>query len=160
LPLQGYCQYVRQTMRWWVLGFTFAIAASCIALTVACAKRGTERVRATEFLDRRRIKLPTSATDVAFSVNDQLRSVAYFIRLDLPAAAALSFQSQLWCEPKSGTGKPHARPPSFAPWFTVASLTDVKRCDTNGPYDGQYHLDATVGRAPTGQTRFLLSFSD
>ena len=139
--------------------FAFALAGWCAALAAGCAKVETDRSQATKFLEKRRIALPTNATDVSFAVNDRLRSIAYYTRLDLPVSVAASFQSQLWCEP---TSSPNTTPlwrgaPS---WFTAATLADVKRCDTNGPYDGQYHLDATVGRAPTGQTRFLLTFSD
>lgn len=144
------------------LGFAFAfgLAGWCVAVAGGCARLEADRSRATKFLDKRRITLPTNATDVAFAENDQLRAIAYFIRLDLPESAGASFQSQLWCEPAASpetTSTLSQRSPS---WFTAAELADVKRCDTNGPYAGQYHLDATVGRTPSGQTRFLLSFSD
>jgi len=142
------------------LGFACALAGWCAAMTGGCARFEGDRSRAAKFLDKRRIGLPSNATDIAFAENDRLRSIAYFIRLDLPEPVAASFQSRLWCEPAPSPGTTSALARRSPSWFTATTLADVKRCDTNGPHDGQYHLDATVGRTPSGQTRFLLSFSD
>jgi len=140
--------------------FYRVLVAGCVGLASgACQQSERQRARAAEFLDQRELTLPDGATNVAFAENDLLRSIAYFIRLELSAAAAPAFQSTLWCTPVSEPSSGRA-PPSAAPWFTDGELVLVQRCDTNGPYDGRYHLEVVVGRTPAGRMRFLLAFSD
>lgn len=119
----------------------------------------SERERATAFLEQRGLPLPTAAREVAFAVDDDFRTVAFFVRFELPLAEARSFQQKLWCDPTEPL-KGERTPPAAAPWFTSEGMTRAARCDTNGPSSGPYHVDVTVGRVPTGVTRVLLSFSD
>jgi hypothetical protein len=117
--------------------------------------------RASDFLAARGLQLPKTAANVGFVEDDQLRSIEYRIRFDLAAPDDAAMLKRLWCAPS----EPQARDGSSKLGraqrrSSDAELTGARYCDTDGPFDGQYHFAAIVGRAPSGNTRFLLSSSD
>lgn len=118
----------------------------------------SDEKRAQEFLAERGISLPTSTTDVHFTQKDDLRSLGYYIRFDVSTGDAATVAKALPCTAEKGLGW-RAMPKGPASWFSAAEMTDISRCDTNGPYDGRFHFDVTTGRVE-GRHRFLFSFSD
>lgn len=135
------------------------IEALGVVLSSSCDRRadGDAEAAARQFLAERGIPFPREHFGVDFAVEDDLRSLAYVLRVEVQSEERREFARGLWCAPVSAaTCRPLAQ---RTPWREAEALADVTCCDTNGPREGTFHFQAVVGKLPSERYRFLLSFS-
>jgi hypothetical protein len=115
---------------------------------------------AQQFLEARALHIPADASEIRYEQADSLRAIAHFVRLSVSPESDRGLKRSLPCQP-SALEAPPADGPGYKPtWFEVTGLRALESCDTNGPYDGRFHLEVQAGTADDGRVRLLLSFSD
>ncbi len=118
---------------------------------------GSHAKSARSFLTQRGMAPPSTATNFYFEQRDTFRSLEHRVAFDVPSTDQRHFRAQLWCEPAAPY--PYQKVETDGP-FGTRELSDIEFCDTNGPFDGRYHLDVKCGFSSAGHVRFLLTFSD